>query len=115
LDFDYRAVAVRDDIPPGQGRSYELGDRRIAVFNNGGTFFAIDDTCPHMGASLAEGSLESNVVTCPLHAWRFDVRDGTWCDNPRVKIDSFPVQISGDEILVGIPQKNREAGDASSK
>jgi nitrite reductase (NADH) small subunit/3-phenylpropionate/trans-cinnamate dioxygenase ferredoxin subunit len=56
-----------------------------------------------MGASLAEGHLENHVVTCPLHAWRFDVRDGTWCDNRRVHIDSFPVRIEGGDIWVGIP------------
>ncbi len=103
MQFEFHAVAQRDDIPLGEGRSFDVGDKRIAVFNDGGNYFAIDDTCPHMGASLSTGELENHVVTCPLHAWRFDVRDGTWCDNRRVKIDSFPIQLIGDEIQVGIP------------
>lgn len=96
-------MARSDEIPLGEGRSYDVADKRIAVFNDGGEFFAIDDVCPHMGASLAAGHLENHVVACPLHAWRFDVRDGTWCDNRRVKIDSFPVRLVGDEIQIGLP------------
>ena len=103
MNYEFQAVANCGDIPIGQGRAYDVGERRIAVFNDNGQFSAIDDMCPHMGASLAAGHLENHVVTCPLHAWRFDVRDGTWCDNRRVKIDAFPVKIIDDEICVGIP------------
>lgn len=106
MQLEFHVVAQRDEIPLGEGRSFDVGAKRIAVFNAGGNFFAIDDMCPHMGASLAAGFLENHVVTCALHAWRFDVRDGTWCDNRRVKIDAFPVRIVGDEILVGVPSRN---------
>jgi len=109
LNYEFHVVALCDDIPIGQGRAYDVGDRRIAVFNDGGTFCAIDDMCPHMGASLAAGCLENHVVACPLHAWRFDVRDGTWCDNRRVKIDAFPVEVVENEIRVGIPQPNSKS------
>jgi nitrite reductase (NADH) small subunit/3-phenylpropionate/trans-cinnamate dioxygenase ferredoxin subunit len=103
LEFEFHNVGQRNEIPLGEGRSFDIGERRIAVFNDGGNFFAIDDTCPHMGASLSEGHLDHHVVSCPLHAWRFDIRDGTWCDNRRVHIDSFPVRIEGEKILVGVP------------
>ena len=53
-----------------------------------------------MGALLASGCLDGNVVTCPWHAWRFRVTDGTWCDNPRIKTDVFEVRVVGDEIQV---------------
>jgi nitrite reductase (NADH) small subunit/3-phenylpropionate/trans-cinnamate dioxygenase ferredoxin subunit len=103
LNYEFRGVAKTDEIPLGQGRAFELAERRVAVFNDHGRFYAIDDQCPHMGASLADGHLDQHVVACPLHAWRFDIRDGTWCDNRRVKIDSFPVRVVGDEIQVGVP------------
>ncbi|MFM7117735.1 MAG: Rieske (2Fe-2S) protein, partial [Planctomycetota bacterium] len=65
--------------------------------------YAIDDQCPHMGASLASGYLENCTVACPWHAWRFDIRDGSWCDNPRVKIDSYPVEARDGGLFVKIP------------
>jgi 3-phenylpropionate/trans-cinnamate dioxygenase ferredoxin subunit len=48
----------------------------IAVFNDEGSFYALDDTCPHEVASLAEGWIEDCEVECPLHASRFDLRTG---------------------------------------
>ena len=104
LDYEYHFVATTDEIPEGQGRSFDVAELRIAIFFFEGRFYAIDDVCPHMGASLSEGSLAEFVVACPLHAWRFDIRDGTWCDNRRVKIGSFPVELRGNEIYVGIPR-----------
>ncbi len=100
---DFVTVAKVGDIPEGEGRAYPVNGRMVAVFNRGSEYCAIDDFCPHMGASLAGGWVEGNVVTCPWHAWRFNVCDGTWCDNPRIKIDSFEVRVEGDEIQVRVP------------
>lgn len=97
---EFVSVAAVDDIPIGKGIAFEVGERIIAVFNDGGTFFAIDDMCPHMGASLADGHLEDSAVACPWHGWCFDVRDGSWCDNRRLKTDCFEVRIVEDRIEV---------------
>lgn len=48
----------------------------ISVWNVGGTFYAIDDTCTHQDASLTDGYLEGCAVECPLHASLFDLRTG---------------------------------------
>jgi nitrite reductase (NADH) small subunit/3-phenylpropionate/trans-cinnamate dioxygenase ferredoxin subunit len=93
-------VARVGDIPDGEGIAFPVGDRMVAVFNEGGQYSAIDDFCPHMGASLAEGDLEDGVISCSLHGWRYRVSDGTWMDNRRIKIDSFEVRVEGDEIQV---------------
>jgi nitrite reductase (NADH) small subunit/3-phenylpropionate/trans-cinnamate dioxygenase ferredoxin subunit len=97
---EYQTVGKVTDFVEGVGRAFVVGDRMVAVFRRGDKFNAIDDLCPHMGASLAEGHLEGETVTCPWHAWRFCVRDGTWEDNPRVKVDAFPVRVVEDEVQV---------------
>ena len=99
---EFVTVAKVGDIPSGEGRAFEVDDQMVAVFNNDGEYLAIDDMCPHMGASLAAGYFEPAdcTVTCPWHAWRFDTRDGTWCDNRRLKIDTYQVRVEGDEIQV---------------
>jgi nitrite reductase (NADH) small subunit/3-phenylpropionate/trans-cinnamate dioxygenase ferredoxin subunit len=109
---EFQAVAKVGDIENGQGATFQLGDRMVAVFHVDGEYFAIDDFCPHMGASLGSGYVEAGVVTCPWHAWRFKVCDGTWVDNPRLKVDSYPVQIEGDEIKVGPKAEPPPADDA---
>jgi len=102
---EFTTVAKVADIPEGSGSAFAVNGRMVAVFNEAGKFFAIDDFCPHMGASLAGGYLEEGEVTCPWHAWRFCIHDGKWCDNPKVKIDSFEVRIEGEEIQVRVPPK----------
>ena len=99
----FTSVAKVGSIPDGRGETFTVGERLVAVFNEGGQYYAIDDLCPHMGASLGAGQLEGGVVTCPWHAWRFRVCDGTWCDNPKLKVDSYHVRVEGDEIQVGLP------------
>src|SRR3712207_9481872 len=68
--FRSRTVCRVADIPEGKGRTVAVGDKLVAVFRSQGQCHAIDDTCPHMGASLGAGHLEDGVVTCPWHAWR---------------------------------------------
>ena len=106
LETEFKTVCKTQDIPEGEGLSFEVGEYVIAIFNDQGTFRAIDDMCPHMGASLSTGHLENSEVACPWHGWRFDTRDGTWCDNRRVKINSFEVRVVGDDVMVATsPQK----------
>ena len=102
---DFTTVAKVNDIPIGEGQAFAVNGRMVAVFNEDGKFFAIDDFCPHMGASLAGGYMEKGVVTCPWHAWRFCIHDGKWLDNPKVGVDAFEVRLAGDEIQVKVPPK----------
>jgi nitrite reductase (NADH) small subunit/3-phenylpropionate/trans-cinnamate dioxygenase ferredoxin subunit len=102
---DFTTVARVGDIPEGEGRSFPVHDWMVAVFQVDGQYYAINDFCPHMGASLSGGYVEGGIVSCPWHAWRFKVSDGTWCDNPKIKTDSFEVRVVGDEIQVRVPER----------
>ena len=93
-------VGRKDEIADGQCRTVYGPNKAISVFRAGEQFFAIDDMCPHAGASLGGGHVEDGIVTCPWHYWRFRLSDGAWADNPRIKIGSYPVRIVGTEIQV---------------
>ena len=104
---EFVTIAKVGSIAVGQGATFTVGDQLVAVFNCEGQYYAIDDLCPHMGASLGAGQLDADrIVTCPWHAWRFSVCDGTWCDNPRLKINAFKVRVQNDEIQVQLPPNN---------
>jgi nitrite reductase (NADH) small subunit len=92
-----------DEVPAGGGLTREVGGRLVAVFNDGGRFFAIDDFCPHMGASLGGGPVSDGAVTCPWHAWRFRLCDGGWCDDPSLKVDVFELRVVDGVIEVRVP------------
>ena len=104
---EFTTVARVDEIPEGQARSFEVNGRIVAVFHEHGKFHAMDDLCPHMGASLASGHMQDGIVTCPWHAWRFDVCNGHWVDNPKMKVAAHEVRVEGDEIQVRLASENK--------
>jgi len=73
------AVARAVDLPPGKSLSVEVGPRTVAVFNLGGKFFALDDTCTHSGGPISEGQIDGRRVVCPWHGAEFDVESGASC------------------------------------
>ncbi len=103
---EFTTVAKVSDIPDGEARAFPVNGRMIAVFHTGGEFTAINDSCPHMGASLAGGFIEDRTVTCPWHAWRFCVQEGTWKDNPKaeLKTDCYEVRIDGENVQICVPE-----------
>ncbi|TWS17946.1 bifunctional 3-phenylpropionate/cinnamic acid dioxygenase ferredoxin subunit [Tsukamurella asaccharolytica] len=85
-------------LDPGDARRVETAPP-IAIFRTEeGEVFAIDDTCSHQDASLADGWLEDCWVECPLHASRFDLRTGR-ADAPPAK---KPVRTHRVEIVDGM-------------
>lgn len=106
---EFQTVAKVGDIPEGQGRSFPVNGTMVAIFLSEGNYYAINDFCPHMGASLADGHVEDHAVMCPWHAWRFSIRDGTWLDNSKSGIRSacYSVRLEGDDIQVAVPPKGQ--------
>ncbi len=102
-DLPFVTVAKVGDIPEGEGRAFAVGKRMVAVFLHEGQYRAIDDFCPHQGASLAEGYICDGAVACPWHHWRFSLEDGRWMDNPKLGVDKFAVRVVGNAIQVHVP------------
>ena len=85
------------------GKLVEAAGQIIAVFNVGGNYYAIENTCPHRGGPLAEGMMAGEEVICPWHGSRFDVKTGSVLTPPaRQGVRSFPVRISGDDVEVEV-------------
>jgi nitrite reductase/ring-hydroxylating ferredoxin subunit len=95
-------VAAVSEVPEGSGRTVEARGRKIALFNSGGTFYAIDDACRHRGGSLGEGDVYGTRVVCPLHGWEYDFATGCNVDDPSMKLACFTVQVKGDDVMVEV-------------
>jgi nitrite reductase (NADH) small subunit len=93
-------VAGTSELGPGEGRVVEAEGKTVAIFNVDGTFYAIDNTCAHRGGPLGEGDLEGTVVSCPWHAWRWDVTTGANVNNPAVRVACFPVVVENGSVFV---------------
>lgn len=83
-------ICARNEVPAGEGLRVDSVSPPIAIFHTeDDEFFAIDDTCTHQDASLADGWLEGCEIECPLHASKFDLRTGR-VDAPPAKL---PVRV----------------------
>ncbi|AJA16103.1 MULTISPECIES: Rieske (2Fe-2S) protein [Pseudomonas] len=74
--------------------------RSVALFNVAGALYAIDDSCPHQGASLCGGRLEGRVIQCCAHGLRFDLASGYLVNSKALKVASYPVQQEGDAVFI---------------
>ena len=85
------------------GKLVEAVGQRIAVFNVGGQYCAIEDTCSHRGGPLSGGILAEDEVICPWHGSRFNVRTGAVLTPPAQRnVRSFSVRIVGTDVEVEI-------------
>lgn len=104
LEPPFVTVARVGEIAEGAGRAFAVGKCMVAVFLHQGQYYAIDDFCPHQGASLAEGYIvEGCAVACPWHHWRFSLTDGSWLDNPKIGVTKYRVRVQAGNIQVQLP------------
>ena len=99
----YITVAHVDEIPPGTCRTVEIQGIFLALCNVNGTFRAVDNTCPHAGGPLGEGSLDGELLECPWHGWRFNVRTGERAENPEITVACLEVRVLGNHVQVKTP------------
>ena len=101
----FQLIARTDEIPPGESKIVTINDKSVAVFNVGGTFYAIYNICPHEGGPLGEGRLKGYVVSCPWHDLAFDVRNGQGTDGGGYCVGSYEVRVKGKEVFVAESRK----------
>jgi len=93
-------VGTVSEFREGRGRSVRFGDRHVAVFRTGGAWYALQDGCPHQGASLADGQLDGDDVICLRHDWRFDLGSGRSSHRSGACAKAYDVRVEGDDVLV---------------
>lgn len=113
-------VAPLSELGPGARKRVVIEGKPVLVLNIKGELFALSDTCPHKGASLASGILTGHVTSttpgeyvhtrsgeilrCPWHQWEFDVRTGrSWCDPKRMRLMQLDVAVEAGATLVEGP------------
>ncbi|WP_454867918.1 Rieske (2Fe-2S) protein [Pseudomonas farris] len=106
-------MSLRVPVPAGKlpqagGRAlFEFDGKSLALFNIEGDLFAIDDSCPHQGASLCGGRLEGRVIQCCAHGLRFDLRSGYLLNSTQLKVANYPVEIiDGQAFIVIVPEES---------
>lgn len=88
------------ELAEGAKATVQVGGRAVALVRVEGRVFGVDDTCPHRGGSMGQGDLQGHFLYCPLHAWSFDVRDGTGFFPKGARLACFEVKEEGGRVLV---------------
>lgn len=97
------------DLVEGRGRHCKVEELDLAVFRIGEAVYAIADSCPHQGASLANGKLQGCVVACPAHGLKFDVRTGACTASPDLQSKSYPVRVVNGQVVLDIEDESQSA------
>ncbi len=95
-------VARAEEVRPGTAAVVRAGERELALYNVGGTFYATQNACLHLGGPLGDGVLRECVVTCPWHGWQYDVRTGENEFDRALALETFAVVVEDGEVKVAV-------------
>ena len=102
--MNMKKICTLQEIPKLGARvvaSVKHGD--IAVFRNADDeVFALLDKCPHKGGPLSQGIVHGKRVTCPLHNWNIELKDGCAVTPDQGCTKSFPVRVTNGDVLLGV-------------
>jgi ethylbenzene dioxygenase ferredoxin component len=96
-------ICAQAEVAPDSVKAFDVGDKRLAVFNIDGKFYVTDDECTHASASLADGMLDGEVIECCMHLGAFHVPTGAVKAPPcSVALRTYKVLIQGDEVFADL-------------
>lgn len=110
--MQYIKAAEINDLKDGEKRKLNINNTVLLLVNVQGTYYAINNKCPHMGGSLYDGKQEGYNITCPRHGSVFDVRNGAMVKNGKLlfmnvkesSVKAYPVKIEGSDVLIGMEE-----------
>jgi nitrite reductase/ring-hydroxylating ferredoxin subunit len=97
-------IPVMDDaaLPEGGVKAAYPRGLLVVLARVDGVIHAVSGKCAHMGCPLSTGTLSGNVLTCPCHDWRFDVRTGAFLDAPELRLTRYPVRVENGTLLISL-------------
>lgn len=94
------AFCADADVAEGKRKLAFVGGRSVVVFRIDGQLHAIENSCPHNGASLASGCLQGTVLSCPAHGVRFDLRTGRSLAGGQLCLNLLPLQVIDGQVRI---------------
>lgn len=99
-----------NELQAGEKLKIEVQGKSILLANLEGTFYALDDRCPHLGGSLSRGEIRDTQVFCPKHGAAFDLKTGRNEGDAKIAFitmkvkdaKTYPVKVEGGDVLIDI-------------
>jgi ferredoxin-nitrite reductase len=102
-------VADAAGLQPGSLRTLQVGGRALLLACTAAGVFALENACAHEGASLAEGTLDDRQLTCPRHAYRFDLTSGGCLSDSRLKQRTYETKVAAGKVYLRAAVAQRSA------
>ncbi len=97
-------ACAADDIEEEDVLGFDHDDRAYCIYRTPDGYFASDGICTHEDERLEDGIVIDNVIECPLHQGRFDVRTGEALSAPVcVNLKTYPVRVEHGRVYLGLP------------
>jgi nitrite reductase (NADH) small subunit len=97
---DFVKLAAVSDLPVrNQAKEFQCGDKMICVANMNGQFFALDNTCAHVGGPLGQGIVHKGKIVCPWHGWAYDLKTGELAPG-KPGVEPYELKVEGEEVLI---------------
>jgi 3-phenylpropionate/trans-cinnamate dioxygenase ferredoxin component len=98
-------------VPEGKMKLVTIGGREVLIVHVDGGYYALNNRCPHMGGSLAEGRLEGDIITCPRHGSQYNVKTGEAVGKAKVAFirimphdaERYETHVDGTNVIVELP------------
>lgn len=113
---DYQYVADIEEFQDNDKVLVDIMGREIGIFQVGDDFYAVANYCVHQGGPLCEGKIsgaltadedfeleyskKDEVISCPWHAWEFDIKSGNHLAHTDYRVPTYEVKLDNEKIYV---------------
>lgn len=101
---EFVPVLEENELQEGSMKLVKVEGLPVLLIKQFGQIYAIDNRCPHMGCMFSGGTLDSSVIVCPCHDWRFDLKTGEYEEDPGMKLVSYECKVELGKIWVRLDE-----------
>lgn len=99
----HKVAATVSSLEENKPTESATDSKKVCLLRRGAVVYAFVATCPHAGAPMCEGWVDATgKLVCPLHKYRFDPANGRNTSGEGYKLFTYPVELKGDEIYIGL-------------
>jgi 3-phenylpropionate/trans-cinnamate dioxygenase ferredoxin subunit len=92
-----------DEVEEEDVMRFDHGSQTYAIYRIDDEYYATDGLCTHEQVHLADGLVMDNIIECPKHNGRFDIRTGAAKGAPVcVNLKTYPVRVEDGKVLINI-------------
>jgi 3-phenylpropionate/trans-cinnamate dioxygenase ferredoxin subunit len=97
--------AANNFLESGNVNSITVRNKKICLAHTAEGFFAVNDKCPHNGASLSKGRCTvDGAVVCPVHRYHFDLKTGRSKSGLGSYVQPYPIEIRDGGVFLGMEE-----------